>query len=251
MKRLGIALLAGLVMVTAAEAADEPAAPSQQPASTAWPAKIPNLTDRYFLGYETEPAMDAYARMLISTEAGLSRFVGTLLPSRRFAPLYELLSPWSWTPSPTSGVDTDRGREFGLDPTFGFAYTSLKKDPETNLQLIMIGTGGTEESSSCPIESSRTSTMGRGRRLQDRPAPLCQDRPQHVRGADARPASHPEDFQDEYENGNDIALTITSRQAHRRQADPARRVGGRVRCRCCRPHPQDNYRDVAPPRSGT
>jgi hypothetical protein len=246
MRRLGIALLAALLLAPAVPAAARAVEPGEPAEREAPPAVVTDLADRYFIGYETEPAMDALGRTMASTHAAVSRFAGTILPSRRFAPLYELpLGLVLSTITHEQAGHGGRAREYGLDPTYTFASTSINKDPETNLQLIMVGTGGTESSS---VMAQRIlQELHRGDGADGSKIALLlwakTDLSLYV-ALTPDPGDSPADFQDEYEGGNDIAFTIAARQAHRRGADPRAVWNGDYRVDFTDPLLAEVYDDV-------
>jgi hypothetical protein len=220
MKTLGSIVVASLLLASAVPAADEPAPPGP-----AQPAKPPRVFDPYFLGYEREPSTDFGARSLTSFHGGVCRFAGWVIPTRRWpflAPLYEWpLSLFVETTAHEMGGHGARAREFDLDPTYGFASTSIRKDPESNFQLAVIGTAGTEAGSTMSHRILQDLYEGGG--ADGSKVPLLfqakTDYSLYV-ALTPDPGGDPTEFQNEYESGNDIAFTITARQAHRVGADP-------------------------------
>src|SRR5215218_7716814 len=92
--------------------------------------------DLYFLGYETEPAMDFGGRTLTSLQSGLSRAFGSI---RDMGERHPGLAPsWEFPVAAAIllvqhevGGHGGRGREFGLSPSYGFGidfsgYTNTK-----------------------------------------------------------------------------------------------------------------------------
>jgi hypothetical protein len=183
----------------------------------------------YFLGYETEPAMDYGGRMFTSVDLALCD-LGAQLVRRKpaLAVLYEaplalLLSTVQHEISGHGG----RGREFGLDPSYGIgfdlgAYTTISGDPETTEQLIVISGGGTE---STGVLADRIKNN-----LCRREAPAALTPLMLFAKLDftlyalstTEPGSRSdnESFREEFEDGNDIANYLVSRQGQRRGDAP-------------------------------
>ncbi len=187
--------------------------------------------DPYFLGFETDPAMDFGGRDVVTVHSAASRTLGWALRTERhscLAPIYEFLF--------AAGLSTfqhevfghgARAREYNLDPeyTFGIDFsggTGLNKNPESNLQNIVIAGGGTEGDSVMAHQILLDLYSGDG--TDGSKIPLmaiakldfslyCLITPD--------PVDSSGDFGDAYNDGNDIAYYIVSRQAQRRGADPA------------------------------
>ena len=208
------------VLVLAAAAA---AAETNQPPHAVRPA--PRVFDPYFLGYETEPSMDCGGRSIASAYAGICRFAGWVIPTRRvpfLAPLYEWpLALLAETELHEIGGHGGRAREFHLDPYYGFASTGIHKDPENNAQLILIAGAGTEAASLLAHRLLQDLYAGDGSDAAKIPL-LFMAKTDYTLYCliTPDPGDSPADFRDEYTNGNDIAFYVTSRQAQRRHADP-------------------------------
>ncbi len=185
----------------------------------------------YFLGFETEPAMDYGGRDVATLQSGISRGLRWVTRVDRhpaIAAAYEVAvaGGLSVVQHEVFGHGS-RGREFNLDPAYGFGvdfsgYTSLGKDPVSNEQNIMLTAGGTEGDSILAHRILRDLYTGDG--ADGAKIPLmafakldfslyCLITPD--------PAGNPDDFHDAYTNGNDIAYYLTARQAQRNGGDPA------------------------------
>ena len=187
--------------------------------------------DAYFLGFETEPAMDYGGRDIVTLHSAFSRGLGALVNVERrpyLAPIYEWFS--------AIGLSTvqhevfghgSRAREFNLDPNYGFGFdfsgwTSVGKDPESNLQNIMIAGGGTEGDSIMAhrilldlytgdgTEGSKIPLMAIAKMDFSLYCLITKD-----------PRDSRTDFTSDYTDGNDVAYYLVSRQAQRRGGDPA------------------------------
>jgi hypothetical protein len=182
----------------------------------------------YFLGYETEPAMDYGGRTLSSLDLAISD-LGSRLVRRKpaLAAAYEW--PFAYLLSTAQHEvfgHGGRGREFGLNPSFGVgsdlgAYTSIEKDPESNEQLILLSGAGTEG------DGILADRIARGLCARDStPASLIPL--MFVARLDltlyAYSTSKPEEssddnsFNEQFKDGNDIANYLVGRQAQRKGA---------------------------------
>jgi hypothetical protein len=181
----------------------------------------------YFLGYETEPAMDAGGRIITSINGAFSdvgyKFLHKRVP---FALAYEL--PVSYLISINQHEvfgHGSRAREYNLDPSFTFAATSIGKDPENNLQMATLSAGGTEgdgimarrilidlcQKGGTPANSIPMMFWAKtdlSLYVFMTPKPKEEDNPDD-------PDEESTSFVDEYEGGNDIAVYLATRQAQR------------------------------------
>ncbi len=194
----------------------------------------------YFLGHETEPAMDYGGRVMISLHTAVSD-AGSIL-TRRFpyvAPAYEL--PFAVLISTLQHEvhgHGARGREYNLKPSYGFgldfsAYTTIDRYPRSMEQLSALAAGGTEANSimarrigldlcrpgSIPASSA---TMLLLAKLDLSVYIASTSKPRAPREAEPGRADAEDktSFVDEFEQGNDIAIYLATRQATRREADP-------------------------------
>ncbi len=199
----------------------------------------------YFLGHETEPAMDYGGRVMISLHTAVCD-AGSLLTRRMpwLAPAYELpLAVLVSTLQHEIHGHGARGREYNLKPSYGFgldfsAYTTIDRYPRTMEELAALAAGGTE----ADTVMARRIAIGfcRPGSVPASAAPLFmlakldlsvytaftstpRAKPERTSPGEGQ-ASADDDgtsFIEEYEQGNDIAIYLTTRQATRRQADPA------------------------------
>lgn len=187
--------------------------------------------DPYFLGFETDPAMDYGGRDVVTLHSAINRSLGWALRTDRhpaLAPIHEFFF--------AAGLSTfqhevfghgSRGREFDLDPEYAFGIdfsggTSLGKDPENNLQNIVLAGGGTEADSVMAHQILLDLYSGDG--ADGSKIPLmaiakldfslyCLITPDPIDSRD--------DFADAYSDGNDIAYYLVSRQAQRQGGSAA------------------------------
>lgn len=185
--------------------------------------------DAYFLGFETDPAMDYGGRDITTLHSLACRGIGWAARTERIpfvAPAYEFIfaGGLSVVQHEVFGHGS-RAREYNLDPDYGFGldfsgWTSIGKDPADNEQNIMLAGGGTEADSILAHRILRDLYTGDG--ADGSKIPLmaiakldfslyCLITPD--------PNDSPDDFSEEYNGGNDIAYYLVSRQAQRRRAD--------------------------------
>jgi hypothetical protein len=185
----------------------------------------------YFVGWERDPAMEYGGRDVVSLHGVVCRGMEWMLPVKEH-PLatffYEsYLGVMFSTVQHEMFGHGSRAREFGLNPSYGFGldlsgWTSVGKDPESNEQNILLGAGGTEADtvlargilldlySGTGTDAARIPLMGFAKL----------DFSLYCLGT-VDPLANPEDFTTQYEDGNDIAYYLVSRQAQRRGGDPA------------------------------
>ena len=210
--------------------------------------------DPYFLGYESEPAMDYGGRDVVTLHSGLCRTMGWLLSTERhpyLAPAYE----WIFA----AGLSTvqhevfghgSRAREYGLDPSYGFGfdfsgYTSIGKDPKNNEQNILLAAGGAEGDSimaHCILLDLYTGDGTDGSKIPLMAVAKLDFSLYCLVTSD--PGNKSADFHDEFTNGNDIAYYLVSRQAQRRGGDPADVWNGDYRIDFTDPYLSKNYDDL-------
>ncbi|HEY3175992.1 MAG TPA: hypothetical protein VGK94_09580 [Candidatus Polarisedimenticolia bacterium] len=227
------AALAAFVPALAAESPPEEVPPAPDSASQAVPPEDPPF-DPYFLGWESEPTMDYGGRDVTSLHLGLCRAIGTMAHAGRrpmLAAAWEV--PFGLFLSVVQHEVMGHGgraREFHLRPSYGAGldfsfYTTIDKDPQSNEVTTLIAAGGTEADNIL------------ARRLL-----LDLYRPDGAEGAvvpllimakidltlyalqtekpDRHDRDRQKDFQDQFEEGNDMAYWIVGRQAQRVGADP-------------------------------
>lgn len=229
-------------------AADEP-----EPAAPTAPPR-----DVLFFGFETDPAMDAGGRTVASIQKGFGLLMdrwakGSRRPGIRPAWEFPSALVLSLVQHEILGHGA-RGREFGLNPTYGFgwdlsAYTSIDIPPSTHDQEQALAAGGTESSSVAArrllVEAHRSGgTYGAAvpflliSKLDLTLYVLLTDKP------DANDSGAEDDFIDQYRTGNDMAVYLTGRQGARAGVDVAD-VWNRVYVPdTSDPRLQSDYRDL-------
>lgn len=185
-------------------------------------------TDPYFLGYETEPAMDFGGRALSSLHSAISRAfesigdVGERHPG--VAPAWEFpLGAAILLVQHEVGGHGGRAREFGLGPSYGFGvdfsgYTSTDKAPRTNEELTLLAAGGAEADQ--VLARRVLLDLLRPEGADGAKIPLAVmaklDLTLYVASTPRpEPGDDEGDFPDEYASGNDVAIYLVSRQAQR------------------------------------
>lgn len=201
----------------------------------AWAAEtMPGAADvefgPYFLGFETEPAMEAGGRLVTAVHGAIGdagwRFFGKRLHG--LVASYEVFFGLglSIVQHEVFGHGS-RAREYNLDPEYGFGidfsgYTEINKDPRNNLQMVNLSSGGTEGDSvlahrilldlcqpggwpACSIPLLFFTKTDLSLYVFSTSAPK-------EKNGDAEEGS----FVEDYENGNDVAIYLASRQAQRR-----------------------------------
>ncbi|MDI6775325.1 MAG: hypothetical protein QME60_08060 [Verrucomicrobiota bacterium] len=182
----------------------------------------------YFIGYETEPAMEAGGRLITTVHGAVSDAGWRIFKRLRGLPASHetLLGLYLSVVQHEVFGHGSRAREYKLNPEYGFGndfsgYTEVKKDPRDNLQMVNLSSGGTEADS----------VLAR-RILLDmcRPGgwPACSvplmffaktDLSLYVLSTSKPKADNGDaeerSFVNDYENGNDIAIYLASRQAQR------------------------------------
>jgi hypothetical protein len=210
--------------------------------------------DAYFLGFETDPAMDYGGRDITTVHSAITRGIGWATRADRIrfvAPVYEFVfaGGLSVVQHEVFGHGS-RAREFDLDPDYGFGldfsgWTSVGKDPASNEQNIMLAAGGTEADSVLAHRILRDLYTGDGTDGSKIPLMLltkvdfslyCLITPD--------PADSPDDFSEEYNNGNDIAYYLVSRQAQQRNANPGAVWNNEYSIDFDDPQLRDNYDEL-------
>ena len=224
-------------------------------AGAVWAEPTTNrVFDPYFVGFEAEPAMDYGGRDIITLHSVISRGLGWALQTDRrpaIAPAYEVILAGGLSVVQHEMLGHgSRAREFDLDPDYGFGldfsgWTSVGKDPESNLQNIVLDAGGMEGDSVMAHRILRDLYTGDG--ADGSKIPLmalakidfslyCFETPD--------PTDSRNDFEDEAESGNDVASYVVSRQAQRRHADPADVWNNRYRIDFSDPQLGKTYDDL-------
>jgi hypothetical protein len=210
--------------------------------------------DLYFLGFETDPAMDYGGRDVTTLHSALTRGIAWTMRSdgaRFVAPAYEFLlaGGLSVVQHEFFGHGS-RAREFDLDPEYGFGldfsgWTSIGRDPVNNEQNIMLSAGGTEADSVLAHRLLRDLYTGDGADGSKVPLmALAKVDFSLYALTTSDPADSPGDFADDYDGGNDIAYYLVSRQAQRRNANPVEVWENDYSIDFGDPRLRDNYDEV-------
>lgn len=207
--------------------------------------------DAYFLGFETDPAMDYGGADVTSVHSLLCRGVSRYVRVSYAAPAYEFFF--------AGGLSTvqheifghgSRGREYSLDPEYAFGIdfsggTGLGKDPETMEQLVTIAAGGTESDTILANRILKDLYVGDGTDGSKIPLMAIAKIDFSLYCLITRdPEDARDDFVDDYTNGNDIAYWLVSRQAQRRGGDPSDVWNNEYAIDFSDPLLKDNYDDV-------
>ncbi|MFL6200160.1 MAG: hypothetical protein ACJ76J_13355 [Thermoanaerobaculia bacterium] len=186
--------------------------------------------DLYFLGYETEPAMDFGGRTLTSLHSGLSRAFGSIgdVGERHpgLAPAWEFpVGAAILLVQHEVGGHGGRGREFGLGPSYDFGFdfsgsTTTERAPRTNEELLLLASGGTEADQ--VLARRVLLDLLRPEGADGAKIPLAMmaklDLTLYIAGT---PRPRPGDFSEEVESGNDMAIYLVGRQSQRLGASAA------------------------------
>jgi hypothetical protein len=186
--------------------------------------------DPFFLGYETEPGMDFGGRTVASVQSLISRGAFSMSWAERhpaLAPVWEFPAGAFLTVAQHE-VDGHggRAREFGLSPSYGFGfdfsgYTSTKRPPRTDVQSILLGTGGVEADGVMARRILLDSLRPEG--VDGAKIPLAMmaklDLSLYVSDVE-NPSRKPDKFVDQYKSGNDMAYYLVARQGARHAIRP-------------------------------
>jgi hypothetical protein len=214
-------------------------------AMTGWSAPVDEVTfGPYFLGYETEPSMDYGGRTVTSVHQGVCDLGASLFRRHSWiAPAFEV--PFGLLLSTVQheiNGHGSRAREYDLRPSYGFgfdfsAYTTIDRDPETNEQMAYLAAGGTESdtvlarrilidlcrpggapASAIPLMLVAKLDISLYSFITVRPEEGDETEGEGSTGEDAE--EDPSSFVDQYEEGNDIAIYLVTRQGLRNGVDP-------------------------------
>jgi phosphohistidine phosphatase SixA len=202
------------------------------------PAATGNAPDRpgdshapYFLGWQSEPTMDASGRMVDSAQRGVSRAFAAIAPSRPgLAPAWEFpLAVFLSLVQHEVAGHGGRAREFDLRPSYGFgfdfsAYTTIAREPQTNEEVALLSVGGSEANSVLAHRALLALHGPDGAEGASFPLALVAklDLTLYVAGTPSPTGSAAirEEMVLAFEQGNDVAIYLATRQAQRRGADP-------------------------------
>jgi hypothetical protein len=181
--------------------------------------------------WESEPAMDCGGRTLATFQEWSSNLFNRL-PSAVRRP--GLAASWEFPIALFMFLGQHevmghgaRAREFDLDPSYGLgwdlsAYTDIGRAPESNEQNVLLGAGGTEASSVLAHRLLLDLHQPGGGEGSSIPLLMLSklDLTLYVAGTLPPDRDNRDEFDDQYEEGNDIAYYLVSRQALRAGADP-------------------------------
>lgn len=233
-----LTLAAGLLAQPAF--AQQIAGPSQPVRDDRW--------EPLFLGYGTEPGMDYSGRMLSSLDSLASRSIGSInhLWSKHaaVAPAWEFLAAsLPLIMQHEMGGHGGRAREFGLDPSYGLAHTTLGIPPHTNEESALCFAGGVEGEGVMAHRILSNSLRPEG--VDGAKVPLALLAKLSFAYYAAK-THKPDDsrFVEQYRSGNDIAGYLLSRQAQRQGIDLAAAGQGRYAPDLTDPLLEKNWRAV-------
>ena len=191
--------------------------------------------DPLFLGYETEPAMDFGGRTVVSLQAGISRAIDRAVEKPAVAPAWEFpLAAFLLLVQHEVGGHGGRAREFALSPDYGFgfdfsAYTTTERDPRTNQELVLLAASGTEADQVLAQRVLRDLLRPGGADAAKVPLALLAKLDLTLYVSQTEDPEPGQDFLDQFEEGNDVAIYLVGRQAQRLGFDAGdvwnRRVG--------------------------
>jgi hypothetical protein len=223
------------VFASGQENASSPEPTSDQETDTFAGSTVGRLPDPLFLGYESEPGMEFGGRTVASLHSLASRGFARLFRAERHpavAPAWEFpLAAALLLVQHEVGGHGGRAREFGLGPSYGFNYdfsgsTGIERAPETNEQGSLLAAGGVEADGVLAHRVLLDLLRPGGADGSKIPLALVTklDLTLYVASA-VRPEAQPErersEFEEQYDEGNDVAIWLVSRQADRFEADPA------------------------------
>jgi hypothetical protein len=194
----------------------------------------PDEYDLWFLGYETEPAMDFGGRTLASIQTGISQGIGSIkdIGERHpgLAPAWEFpLGAALLLVQHEVGGHGGRAREFGLGPSYEFGFdfsgaTSTRRAPRTNEEILLLAAGGVEADQILARRIVLDLLRPEGTDAAKVPLAFMAklDLSLYVSSVPRpRPGGDDGDFAPEASKGNDMALYLVGRQAQRRGAPAA------------------------------
>lgn len=186
------------------------------------------VVDLWFVGYETEPAMDFGGRTLASIQSGISRGIGSIKDIGERHP--GVTPAWEFPVGAALllvqhevGGHGGRAREFGLGPSYGFGfdfsgYTSTDRAPRNNEELLLLAAGGVEADQVLARRVFLDMLREEGTDAAKIPLAFMAklDLSLYVSTVPhPRPGDDEGDFSDEASSGNDMALYLVGRQAQR------------------------------------
>jgi hypothetical protein len=210
--------------------------------------------DPLFFGYGTDPEMDFGGRTVMSLQSAISRAFGSIA---NLGERHPGLSPaWEFPVAAAVlliqhevGGHGGRGREFGLGPSYAFnwdlsAATGTRRPPATNEENALIGAGGTEADNVMAHRVMIDLLRPEGVDGAKVPLAFMSKLDLTVYVASTENPDRGQDFVDQYQDGNDIAYYLLSRQAQRRHTAPVTVWSGTYRADLDDPLLASNYDDA-------
>ncbi|MES1241943.1 MAG: hypothetical protein ABUT39_10025 [Acidobacteriota bacterium] len=184
--------------------------------------------DPWFVGYETEPAMDFGGRTLASLQSAIGQGIGSIkdVGERHpgVAPAWEFpIGAALLLVQHEVGGHGGRAREFGLGPSYEFGFdfsgaTSTDRAPRTNEELLLLAAGGVEADQVLARRIFLDLLREEGTDAARIPLAFMAklDLSLYVSTVPhPRPGDDEGDFADEAASGNDMTLYLVGRQAQR------------------------------------
>jgi hypothetical protein len=183
------------------------------------------------LCWEAEPAME-YGGRTVAAIQGVSSGLLNRLPSARREPA--IVTAWEFPIAlgllllqhEVMGHGS-RAREFDLDPSYGVgiefsAYTEIHRNPSSNEQNVLLAAGGTEATG--VLARRLTVDLHQPGGAEGSSVPLLlfskMDLTLYALATQSPKRDSSDEFEDQYDDGNDIAVYLVSRQGLRAGASP-------------------------------
>ena len=179
--------------------------------------------------------MDFGGRTVVSLQAGIARAIDRAVEKPALAPAWEFpLAAFLLVVQHEVGGHGGRAREFGLSPDYGLgfdfsAYTTTARDPRSNEELVLLAAAGAEADQVLAQRVLRDLLRPGGADAAKVPLALVAKLDLTLYVSQTEDPEPGEDFLDQFEEGNDVAIYLVGRQAQRLGFDAGdvwnRRVG--------------------------
>jgi hypothetical protein len=189
------------------------------------------LYDPYFVGWSSEPTMLYGGLTVASFQRGTARLFGSTDIAKSkpgLAAIWEVPAAlFLSTATHEINGHGGRAREFDLSPSYGFgfdfsAYTSIRRDPKNVNEVLYLAAAGTEADSI--LANQLLADLYRPHGAEGSTVPLALiaklDFTLYVNQTTEPNEDNADDFFTQFEEGNDIAIYLGSRQGLRRGLDP-------------------------------